>query len=60
MSECLSLQSRQAAEREGLRLVKEEAMRLMNERDTALADTTRNMSTSDLLLVTLKKLVIDL
>ena len=41
MSEFRSLQSRQAAEREGLRLIKEEATMLMKERDTALAELAR-------------------
>ena len=41
MTECLRLRSRLAALREGLGLVKEEAMRMMKERDTALAELQR-------------------
>ena len=41
MSECLNLQSRQAAEREALRLVEEKAMKFRKERDTALAKLER-------------------
>ena len=41
MSEFRILQSRQAVEREGPRIVKEEEMRLMKERDTTLAELAR-------------------
>ena len=41
MSECLNLQSRQAVEREALRLVEEKATKFRKERDTALAELER-------------------